>query len=101
MAELRAGGLAIIIGGNPESIGTVVVVVKFVPAGVSESLPNGKKINNGGSGRWLINSDKICVQLADGSIMDDWALCFSHHLMPIDGDSFQHEGEKQKELTHG
>lgn len=101
MAELKPGGLAILIGGDPEAIGTVVATVKFVPAGVIETLPGNRKINNGGSGRWLIHSDKICVTLADGSIQNDWALCFSSHLMPIDGDEFQHEDEKQKELTHG
>lgn len=101
MAELRAGGLAIIIGGDPEASGTVVTTVKFVPAGVTESLPGNKKINNGGSGRWLIHSDKICVRLKDGSILDDWSLCFASHLMPIDGDEFRHEDELQKELTHG
>lgn len=101
MAELRAGGLAILIGGDPQAIGTVVTTVKFSPAGTIEVLPNAKRIRNGGSGRWLINSEKICMVTIDGRQVDDWAFCFSNHLMPIDGEDFEHDDERRKELTHG
>ena len=74
MSNLREGGLAIIIGGNQES--------------------------NGGSFRCLIHSDQLFVKLSDGTIIDDYCLCFEHHLMPIDGEDFSHEDEHQKEREH-
>ncbi|KAB8312949.1 hypothetical protein EH228_04535 [Erwinia endophytica] len=101
MSELRAGGLAILIGGDPEAVGTVVTTVRLVASSEVIALPNGRKFSNGGSVRWLIYSEKLQVRLGDGTLLNDWALCFSHFLMPIDGNDFQREGERQKELTNG
>lgn len=101
MSRLREGGLAILIGGDPEAKGTVVETIKYVPPGATESLPAGRKIHNGGSGRWLIHSDKICVEVAPGIVIENFALCFSHHLMPIDGRDFTHEAQSERRVMHG
>ncbi|NUH55868.1 hypothetical protein HUK76_19625 [Citrobacter portucalensis] len=100
MSNLREGGLAIIIGGNQETIGLVVTTVRAVSPGGLIVTPSGKRFSNGGSFRWLIHSDQLFVKLSDGTIIDDYCLCFEHHLMPIDGEDFSHEDEHQKEREH-
>lgn len=99
MSNLREGGLAIIIGGNQETIGLVVTTVRPVLPGGLILTPSGKRFSNGGSFRWLIHSDQLFVKLSDGTIIDDYCLVFSHWLMPIDGEDFSHEDERRKELT--
>ncbi|MDX7621236.1 hypothetical protein SJ598_13685 [Enterobacter bugandensis] len=101
MSELRAGGLAMIIGGNPETIGLVVITERMVEPGGVVVTPSGKRFANGGSLRWLIHNDRLFVKVSDGSIINDYCLVFPHWLMPIDGEDFSHEDERQKELTNG
>lgn len=101
MAELRAGGLAIIVGGNPETFGIVVTTEALIPNGGVIALPNGKGLRNGGSTRWLVHSDRLCLELSNGTIIDDYCLMPSRCLMPIDGDDFTHEDEREKELVNG
>lgn len=101
MAELRAGGLAIIVGGNPETFGVVVTTERLVPHGDRISLPNGRRFSNGGSTRWLVHCDRLVITLSNGSTLDDYCLMFPHWLMPIDGDDFTHEDEREKELVNG
>lgn len=96
MSRLHEGGIAIIIGGNPETIGLVVTTVRPVLPGGIILTPCGKKFSNGGSFRWLIHSNELCVKLSNGTVIDDYCLCFEHHLMPIDGADFSHEYEPRK-----
>lgn len=100
MAELRAGGLALIIGGSPETIGLVVVTERLVNPGGIVITPCGKRFSNGGSLRWLIHSTELCVKLSDGTVIDDYCLIFPHMLMPIDGEDFTDELHSEKELSH-
>lgn len=100
MAELRAGGLAIFIAGPAELIGLVVITERFVQSGEMVILPSGRRFRNGGSPRWLVNNERIYVTMNDGSIINDYSLCFSHWLMPIDGEDFSHEDERKKELSN-
>ena len=100
MRELRSGGLALIIAGSPETIGLVVVTEKMVNPGEIVITPCGKRFSNGGSQRWLIHSEEICVKLSDGTVIDDYCLIFPHMLMPIDGEDFSDELQKEKELSH-
>lgn len=100
MSKLRAGGLAIIVGGNPETIGLVVVTEQPVEPGGIIITPCGKRFANGGSLRWLIHSKELFVKLSDGTVIDDYCLCFGHMLMPIDGGDFSNEDEHQKEREH-
>lgn len=80
MSELRAGGLAIIIGGSPETMGIVVTTIEFVPAGKTIRA-EGKLLKNGGSNRWLIHSEEICVTLTDGTTQNDFSLRQALHSM--------------------
>lgn len=97
---LHEGGLAIIVGGNPETIGLVVTTERNVPPGGVIITPKGERFSNGGSLRWLIYSKELCVKLSDGTVIEDYCLCFAHHLMPIDGEDFSNEDERRKELIN-
>ncbi|KGA24920.1 hypothetical protein AO825_08335 [Pectobacterium brasiliense] len=101
MAELRAGGLAIIVGGNPETLGVVVTTEKIVHHGERISLPDGRRFYNAGSTRWLVHCDRLVTMLSSGSTLNDYSFMFSHWLIPIDGDDFTHEDEREKELVNG
>lgn len=91
MAELKEGGLALVIRSRfPENIGKVVRTDRFI--GISEP--------------YFVDSWEVTAlspltgtlgPAKEGGSMV--APVFS--LMPIDGDDFQHEDERQKELTHG
>lgn len=91
MAELKPGGLALIIKSRfPENIGKTVKTEKFI--GVSET--------------YYVNCWEItALSLLTGTLMPveegDSAIAPAASLMPIDGDDFQHEDERHKELTHG
>ncbi|MDK2633162.1 hypothetical protein QMZ93_07370 [Pantoea stewartii subsp. indologenes] len=101
MAELKAGGIAIFIAGPAELLGLQVDTVRYVIPGESITLPTGFRMRNAGKGRWLIYNERIFVTLSNGKVLDDYCLCPAHWLMPIDGDDFQNEDERHKELTHG
>lgn len=91
MAELKPGGLALIIKAKfPENIGKAVKTEKFI----------------GVSAPYYVNCWEItALSLLTGTLMPvkegDSAIAPAASLMPIDGDDFQHEYERQKELTHG
>lgn len=104
MAELKAGCQAMIIGGfYRTNDGKSVLVVGFVPNGstftwngqaYAEPVPMGDA--------WLISGDLVSRDGDTGEAKRlDFALMPGKYLMPIDGDDFQHEDERQKELTHG
>ncbi|MEF3108826.1 hypothetical protein QFI91_06965 [Raoultella sp. WB_B2P2-3] len=100
MVELRAGGLAIFIAGPAELIGVVVITERLVGPNEVIKLPGGRRVRNSGSSRWLVHNDRIVVTLSNGSKLNDYALVFQHWLMPIDGDDFSNEDERQKEREH-
>ncbi|AER33617.1 hypothetical protein [Pantoea ananatis] len=101
MAELKAGGMAIFIAGPTELLGLQVDTMRYVSPGESITLPTGFRMRNAWKGRWLIHNERIFVTLGNGKVLDDYCLCPGSWLMPIDGDDFQHEDERHKELTHG
>lgn len=91
MAELKAGGMAIIIRSRfPENIGKVVKTDKFI--GISEPY-------------YVDCWEVTAISPLTGTLClvkkGDSAVAPAKSLMPIDGDDFQHEDEQQKELTHG
>ncbi|MBD8181661.1 hypothetical protein IFU25_08090 [Pantoea agglomerans] len=95
MADLKAGGLAIVIRSHSaENIGKVVKLLDFYGEG---SGPY-----KGRSDMWFVTpiSSKIKSQLFPVSPGEKCS-CPAAFLMPIEGDDFQHEDEQQKELTHG
>ncbi|MEQ9888858.1 hypothetical protein ABRP55_20255 [Pectobacterium zantedeschiae] len=99
MAELRVGGLAMVLPSNGLSsqihndwVGTVVRLVRFIPAGqgVSDCI----ELNDGRPfchrvDTWLITDGEI-----NGTTQPKY-------LMPIDGDDFTHEDEREKDLVNG
>ncbi|MDU7377866.1 MAG: hypothetical protein E7L09_05770 [Enterobacteriaceae bacterium] len=99
MAELRVGGLAIIINSRvPENIGITVRLVKHVGVVMGYMMPAAYDA-------WEIESAsgrKLSGYLADGKLVSGPAsTCPSKWLMPIDGDDFSHEREREKELING
>lgn len=94
MAELKAGGLAIVISSPiPKNVGRVVELVEFW--GILKSRYTGEE-----GPAWEVKTDSP-MTLPNGWPSDLTGLIFSKNLMPIDGDDFQHEGERQRELIDG
>lgn len=101
MAELKPGGLAILIKTYvPDNTGKSVVTEFTVQPDESFKTPSGEVFTNY-SGRtcWYITGD-VWTELND-VIVRGYAFAHPEQLMPIDGDDFQHEDERHKELTHG
>ncbi|ASC12963.1 hypothetical protein ACEQ9C_00010 [Klebsiella pneumoniae] len=96
MAELRAGGLAIIIRSPfPENVGRVVKLVACI----------GEK--NHQSGRGVYWEVEATAELAAELAGTPWrvkpgsaCMVLAKNLMPIDGDDFSNEDERQKEREH-
>lgn len=91
MAELKAGGLALVIKSRfPENIGKVVKTDKFI--GISEPYF---------VDCWQVTALSFMAGTLYPAREGDSAVAPAHALMPIDGDDFQHEDEQKKDLTHG
>lgn len=101
MSELKAGGLAMVVGGNPELFGMEVRTVRLVMPGEVANGPDGRKARNVVRPKWMCTDSRIITPLADGSSLDGWGFFWINHLMPIDGEDFCNEDERKKELSHG
>ena len=104
MAELRAGGLAIIIDSiAPEDIGKCVQTVSLIPPLGRFNSPQGRPtINSSEIASWLITGE-VTAKLGEESPAwagKGWALYPPQYLMPIDGDDFSNEDQHQKEREH-
>ncbi|CAM6945230.1 hypothetical protein ACQLNC_002998 [Klebsiella michiganensis] len=92
MAELRAGGLAIIIRSRfPENVGKVVKLVACVGE-INHPLGRGvywelEAMSELAGTLWRVKSGSTGMAQAK-------------NLMPIDGDDFSNEGERQREREH-
>jgi len=110
MAELRTGGLAIIIRSSvTEEVGKVVTCLQVVTPGSNYAPPQ----TNGEAFCWP--ESYPTAWMVSGYIktrcqwtrkkgyfwVEGWGIYTPDQLMPIDGDDFQHEKEWQKELTNG
>ncbi|WP_394551421.1 hypothetical protein C1N58_12510 [Pantoea sp. SGAir0180] len=92
MAELKAGGLAIIISCPwGKNVGKVVRLIRFLGERNSDFTEESGPA-------WEIYCESGIY--SDGGT---YKLCgsFSRRLMPIDGCDFSHQDEQQKELTYG
>lgn len=100
MAELKPGGLAIVIAG-PQS-GACVSTEVYVNPGQEFDLPDGRKAYNGTAlHAWFCTGRvKPKVQTKHKNLTG-FALFTSEMLLPVDGEEIQHEDERNKELTHG
>ncbi len=96
MSELRAGGMAIIVmSHSSENIGKVVELVCFL--GRLDDCPHKNRENI-----WRISPVSSSIVGRKGIIQPGYtARCPGEWLMPIDGEDFSREDERQKELTNG
>jgi len=103
MAKLKPGGLALVIAGQQNAIliGHTVELVRLESAESWVRIPGQPLFFNEKPARWLVIKHGLNMNLSNGSVVTGYALIFPKHLMPIDSDDFQHEDERQKELTHG
>lgn len=95
MSELRAGGLAVVINSHTrENIGKVVKLHSFCGQGIGRYKDR--------SDMWIIKciSSKLKSQIFDIHPGES-CYCPAAYLMPIDGEDFSHEEERQKGLTNG
>lgn len=100
MSELRVGSSAIVLPcltGEceipSEWVGTCVKLIRFVKAGEGifdcPEVNNGKPFKHENLSVWVVETEDL-----RGTIT-------SRYLLPIDGEDFSHEDERQKELTNG
>lgn len=91
MAELKPGGLALVIKSRfPENIGKAVRTDKFI--GVSEPYF---------VSCWQVTALSPMAGTIYPAKEGDPMVAPAHALMPIDGDDFQHEDERQRGLIDG
>ncbi len=89
MSELRVGGLALVIRSvNQDLIGRVVTLIDL--------LKPGYFTHNGERHLFKANGVGWLCEIEEGIV-----IFRPSQLLPIDGGNFSHEGEREKELTHG
>lgn len=101
MSELRAGGLALIVKTYSihDNLGRSVIVDGIIP--------NDKKFRSPKTNSLCENSSGEDLYMVSGDVKnpfngeDGWGLFGKEQLMPIDGEDFSHEDERQKELING
>ncbi|WP_430909892.1 hypothetical protein, partial [Klebsiella sp. H32] len=98
MAELRAGGLALVIAsGNQNEVGKTVTLIRKVSSGEFHQFPNGNSYamkTNTGQSMWVVSGD---VSIYTSKPSGGMSIFPAKSLMPIDGDDFSNEDEHQKE----
>lgn len=102
MSELKAGCLALVISsGNENEVGKAVTLIRSVASGEFHQFPNGNSYamkTSTGQSMWVV-SGEVSIYTAKPS--GGMSIFPARSLMPIDGDDFDHEDERQRELTHG
>ncbi|WP_414455452.1 hypothetical protein [Enterobacter quasiroggenkampii] len=102
MSELRAGGLAIVISAiREENIGKSCRLIALVEPGKEFSTQHGVKTNGSTHPLWFVEGDLIAISKSKKKTWHGWSLFHPKKLMPIDGEDFSHEDQRQKELTNG
>lgn len=86
MSELRAGGLALVFG----------LIKDAHENGKSATLISKCDVQDSEEKCWKVEGDFIAKN-GEAGVGYFW----SRNLMPIDGENFSHEDERQKELTNG
>ncbi|SMG61741.1 hypothetical protein [Cedecea sp. NFIX57] len=102
MSSLRVGGLAIIIKAytDPSLVGRVVEIYGRADGrGLFKSPATGLYRFTLHPGAYICTGDFHSG--SDVKEEDGFGLFSREQLMPIDGEDFSHEGEHEKELTHG
>ena len=100
MSELRAGGLALVLASeNQNEVGKTVTLVRVVSSGEYHKFPDGSSYTLIAPGQmlWVVSGDvSIYVNNPSGGM----SIFPAKNLMPIDGDDFSNEDERQKEREH-
>lgn len=100
MAELRAGRLALVLASeNQNEVGKTVTLVRVVSSGEYHKFPDGCRYTmiEPGQQIWVVSGDvSIYTSKPSGSM----SIFPAKSLMPIDGDDFSNEDERQKEREH-
>ncbi|EPH1720592.1 hypothetical protein P2116_004662 [Klebsiella quasipneumoniae] len=100
MAELRAGGLALVLASeNQNEVGKTVTLVRVVSSGEYHKFPDGIRYTMIGPGQqiWVVSGD---VSIYTNKPSGGMSIFPSKSLMPIDGDDFSNEDQRQKEREH-
>lgn len=101
MAELRAGGLALVIAsGNQNEVGKTVTLIRKVSSGEFHQFPNGNSYamkTNTGQSMWVVSGD---VSIYTSKPSGGMSIFPAKSLMPIDGDDFSNEDQHQKAREH-
>lgn len=103
MAELRAGGLAVVIGCDLNSrpiIGHTVELVELVSSHSWVRSPGNPEFYNRDKARWLINKPGLTMTLSNGKKVMSYSVLLPEHLMPIGDEDFSHEKESENQLQN-
>lgn len=103
MAELRAGGLALVIrSDDPYDLGKTVKLIELISTGKSAKAPSGELYSmKNGVISWAVEGDVRVIGVRQETLIHGWAMFEPMQLMPLSDGGFSHEDEQQKELTHG
>ena len=95
MAELRAGGLALVINSHSaENIGKIVKLLEFYGDGIGYYRTR--------SDMWFVTPTISTLKSQFTPVIPgERCSCPGAFLMPIDGDDITHEDEREKELVNG
>lgn len=100
MAELRAGGLALVLASeNQNEVGKTVTLVRVVSSGEYHKFPDGIRYTmiEPGQQIWVVSGD---VSIYTNKPSGGMSIFPSKSLMPIDGDDFSNEDQRQMEREH-
>lgn len=110
MSELRAGGLALIIKSSvTEEVGKVVTCLQLITAGAKYTPPQTKGATfcwpEGEPNAWMVSGDvkTYCqwTKKSGGFYVEGWGVYTADQLIPLDGEDFSNERERERELNHG
>lgn len=102
MAELRAGGLALVIGLKvfSDQNGKSVTLVEKLKSGEKFTFPDGRtkrytgRADNAAASGWICTGDLMSV---NGDV--GWSILLEKNLLPIGGDDFTDEIEEVNNLS--
>lgn len=102
MADLRAGGLALVISG--EYAGCLVVTEFFVNAASYFTAPNGLTYRAGKEASGWLCTGNVTAKPVEGTVargcLDGFCLFAEKKLIPFGDEDFSHEKESEKQLQN-
>lgn len=102
MSGLRAGGLALVVGGGHSVLGCSVTTERLIMPGEEFTGPDGiYAANDVIRPKWLCTHPDLTVTLKNGVQTNGWALMNIEWLRPIDGEDFSHERTEEYSHVYG